>query len=764
MKGMKRFLLRLLAVVLAFSLFLALPVTVRALDANKLKDGIEGFTHGGTGNLNASVSGNTVTVTGSVNNATNLMALDIDSGVTVVWKAFYGGAAGTDLFSLTGSGTFEVAAGGHILATGNGKGVFAFDSNLTVNVNGGRVDSAYDAIHILGDNCTVKMSSGVVSSSGGASIYVIGSNCSVTVSGGTVECLSDTFEAIYVHSEAVGTTVNISGGLVFNYDRNNNGAIIMENGGTPVIGGNVVVCSWVRPSGVLAYAEGSETNLNVSPSGASAVWGYGGSATGIHYQNGSNTGFYRIEEVTVAETVPGTAGPFQVTEHPVGATYLLNEDATPIRATFEYGTMPNVSGMIDSMEPITVRWYWSNENSNTGRINGFTETTVEYSRHITHTTTHIPATDEVGVKYYYAVLKYNEQIPGAVTSESSVPKEAVTNPARIEVVAPGEPGGDHGFSVRKTDGEGNLLSGAVLSLTPDSAYSQGAAVILHEVTTVNGLAEFDAAPGHYILSEKQAPSGYNATDEKYNITIEEDGVFIRAGQNLTPYATVTFVNKEIPKLEKDDHFAFMQGYPDGTFRPNANMTRAEAVVMFSRLLSESMNVADDHRNNYYPDVNPTDWFANQVGYMQELGVLASYSRDGRFRPNDAVTRAEFATLATHFDNLDLTDTNNFPDVPNTHWAVKFINSAATKGWITGYPDGGFRPESSITRAEVVTLVGRMVERFADEAYITANPGSLPREYSDLTSSYWGYLMIMEASMGHDYDKSGSGEIWTEVYP
>jgi len=351
-----------------------------------------------------------------------------------------------------------------------------------------------------------------------------------------------------------------------------------------------------------------------------------------------------------------------------------------------------------------------------------------------------------------------------VEQKTYVPREAVTDPARIEVLASG--GGEHEFQVKKVDENGNLLSGAVITLVPNSDHQQEPSVITHEKTTVNGYADFKVTEGYYILSEKQAPAGYNATDDKYYINVNPDGVFIYTpGTNhFAPYEMVTFVNKPIPGLNKVDHFAFMQGYPTGTFQPARNMTRAEAVVMFSRLLTKTMNESEDHKNNFYPDVKATDWYANQVGYMQELGVLASYSRDGKFRGNDSVTRAEFAALAAAFDNLTLTNENKFSDVSSSHWAVKYINSAAEKGWITGYTDGTFKPEAFINRAEVVTLVGRMLDRAADEAFLTANANKLPRTYSDLTTLHWAYLAIMEASMSHDYTRDSAGkEQWTVVH-
>jgi hypothetical protein len=320
----------------------------------------------------------------------------------------------------------------------------------------------------------------------------------------------------------------------------------------------------------------------------------------------------------------------------------------------------------------------------------------------------------------------------------------------------------HELTVKKTDEKGNPLSGATIRI--EGLAESGIPRVYDVVTNSNGEAVFTVENGTYDLSEYAAPTGYNAIDETYEIVVTANGVYIQnSPTHLDSYTPVTFVNKEIPQLNKNDHFAFMQGYPEGTFGPSKNMTRAEAVVMFSRLLTKNMNEATNYRNNYYPDVKSKDWFSNQVGYMQQLGVLADYSRGGNFRPNEPVTRAEFATLAAHFDNLTLTGTNNFSDVPNSHWAVKYINSAAAKGWIAGYPDGTFRPEGNITRAEVVTLVGRMLERTADSAYLTANASSLPKTYSDLTSTHWAYLAIMEASIGHDHKMVSGSENWTKVY-
>ncbi|MCL2047015.1 MAG: S-layer homology domain-containing protein [Oscillospiraceae bacterium] len=587
--------------------------------------------------------------------------------------------------------------------------------------------------------------------------------------------------------------------------------------------------------------------------------------------------------VALVSALPAAAGgevqPFQVTENPIGADYLLNETAVPLSATFEYNAPrwggPDY-GQVYPTEPITVRWYWSYEDSNTGRDNGAAPLTVAYAREIKNTTTYVPATDEVGVKYYYAVISYHESVMVETGVWDNIPREAVTNPARIEVIAPkneqdftvsktdengvplagatirlegltdeeiprvydvitnsagkasftveygqyvltenaaptgytatddkyivsATPNGlsifneedpnqliedvvfvntkipellTHHFTVRKTDGDGVPLLGATIRVEGTS--EAGNLVVFDVVTNNDGVAMFTIENGEYVLSEYNAPAGYNATDDTYIVKATPDGLFIfNSQQPNQPVNSVVFVNKEIPPLNKDDHFAYMQGYPDGTFKPGNNMTRAEAVVMFSRLLDETMDLTTDYRGAYYPDVlhtnpwagvNTQPWYANQVCYMHWKGVLASYSRDGMFRPNEPVTRAEFATLASHFEKLELTDVNIFTDVPDNHWAVKFINSAAAKGWIIGYSDGTFAPDANITRAEVVTLVNRILERKADEGYLAVNVATLPRNYSDVRT-HWAYLAIMEASMGHDYDIGSAGdEIWTTMYP
>ena len=227
--------------------------------------------------------------------------------------------------------------------------------------------------------------------------------------------------------------------------------------------------------------------------------------------------------------------------------------------------------------------------------------------------------------------------------------------------------------------------------------------------------------------------------------------------DLTLTAKWIAAKKEIPALDKVNHFAYMQGYPDKTFAPKRNMTRAEVAVMFARLLVEKMDV-DKAYPSTFKDVDPTHWYANAIGYMEQYGIITGYA-DGTFRPNAPITRAEFAAIASRFDVLITGEPVAFTDVASTYWARDYISFAAAKGWIKGYPDATFKPENNITRAEVVTLVNRMLERYSDSSYVDSNKSKL-NQYVDLTNAHWAYYDIMEATNRHDYTKASSSETWT----
>ncbi|MDR1132506.1 MAG: S-layer homology domain-containing protein, partial [Oscillospiraceae bacterium] len=207
-----------------------------------------------------------------------------------------------------------------------------------------------------------------------------------------------------------------------------------------------------------------------------------------------------------------------------------------------------------------------------------------------------------------------------------------------------------------------------------------------------------------------------------------------------------------PELIKDDHFAYMRG-SNGGFNPDGQLTRAEAAQVFYNLLVDKQVSYDASR---FTDVDTGAWFARSIGVLSQLGIITGYS-DGTFRPDAKITRAEFATLAARFDKLS-ERTVTFPDVPAGHWAYEVVCSAATKGWITGYSDGSFRPDNNMTRAEMVVMVNRVLGRDADKAYIDANVARLIT-FSDVPASHWAYYAIMEATNSHDYVIDAGKETW-----
>ena len=307
------------------------------------------------------------------------------------------------------------------------------------------------------------------------------------------------------------------------------------------------------------------------------------------------------------------------------------------------------------------------------------------------------------------------------------------------------------ITANKTDAQGKALAGATFVLE-DSRGREA----YQATSNTSGTVRFtDVSSGTYTLLEKKAPEGYVLSNETYTLTVSGS----RVTMNGKAYSPVTFVNCKAAELNRTDHFIFLVGYTDGTFGPERDMTRAEVTTMFARLLTEQIE-ADKTYSNTFSDVPKGYWAANYIGYMQQFGIITGYS-DGSFRPDAPVTRAEFAAIASRFEKLT-EGSKSFTDVSDTYWAARYINFAATRGWVTGYSDGTFKPENTITRAEVAAVTCRLLERSADQNYIRSHLNEL-RTFSDMTESHWAYWYAMEAANGHDYTKSGGSENWSRTY-
>ena len=249
---------------------------------------------------------------------------------------------------------------------------------------------------------------------------------------------------------------------------------------------------------------------------------------------------------------------------------------------------------------------------------------------------------------------------------------------------------------------------------------------------------------------------YNAADNK-KVTFP-----VTLTNNMTVYAGWTMIvlpstiAKKTPKLNTADHFAYVQGYPDGTVKPAGNITRAETAAILFRLMD------DTSRNNYYStksgfrDVASGTWYNTYVATLNNAGVITD-SANGYFRPNDAITRAELAAMLAAF-----TDTtraaNYFNDVTANYWAANAIAVCAKLGWITGYPDGSFRPDRNVTRAELMAMINRATGR-APKSADAFLPGM--KTWSDNTADKWYYLDVQEATNSHSYTVRPT-EIWTAI--
>lgn len=229
-----------------------------------------------------------------------------------------------------------------------------------------------------------------------------------------------------------------------------------------------------------------------------------------------------------------------------------------------------------------------------------------------------------------------------------------------------------------------------------------------------------------------------------------------------PYTppTVVIPDDDALGLNTTDHFAYIIGYGNGEVRPQNNITRAEVATIFFRLLTDDVRDENLTKTNRYSDVTRADWYNTAVSTLSSMGIITGYP-DGTFRPNAAITRAEFAAIAARFDNDGDKTAAKFSDIA-THWAKDEISIAYNNGWITGYPDGTFGPQRDITRAETMTLVNRVLNRQPE-----TEDDLLPNMTvwtDNANPKAWYYLAVQEATNSHYYKfKTNSKyEKWTEL--
>lgn len=234
---------------------------------------------------------------------------------------------------------------------------------------------------------------------------------------------------------------------------------------------------------------------------------------------------------------------------------------------------------------------------------------------------------------------------------------------------------------------------------------------------------------------------------------------VAVDENAIPDYLLPILNlkKPTPKLNTRDHFAYVQGYPDGTVKPADSITRAEVAAILFRLMDA------DSRSLYYStasgfrDVDSTKWYNTYVATLNNAGVITD-SRTGYFRPNDAITRAELAAMLAQFAEKK-SAAIYFSDVSAGYWAANAIALTANLGWINGYPDGTFGPDKTVTRAELMAMVNRATGRAPESADALLPNMKTWKDNAD--TARWYYLDVQEATNSHTYTGAPT-ETWTSL--
>lgn len=322
------------------------------------------------------------------------------------------------------------------------------------------------------------------------------------------------------------------------------------------------------------------------------------------------------------------------------------------------------------------------------------------------------------------------------------------------------------FAIQKVDAQdGHALNGAkfkLYQLDKNDRIVNRRVVETRQQSSKNGIALFgvdnkNSYDGIWYYAEVSAPEGYvlDNTEHKIKATDFSDSLStaVKYADAVRNYRGTT------PDLLNDsDHFAYVIGYMDGNVRPYGLISRAETTTIFFRLLKDSVRDGNLLTSNTYTDVADDYWANTAISTMTGLGIVQGRSTT-TFDPKAPITRAQFAAICARFDTGKSNGEQTFSDIQG-HWAEKYIERAAELGWIKGFEDGSFRPDTYITRAQAMTMINRVLNRIPeDESDLLPGMNVWP----DCNPGDWFYLAVQEATNSHDFEhKAGNYEIWTEL--
>mgnify|MGYP004515012089 CR=1 FL=1 len=350
----------------------------------------------------------------------------------------------------------------------------------------------------------------------------------------------------------------------------------------------------------------------------------------------------------------------------------------------------------------------------------------------------------------HSFVGWNTQRDGSGTHH--VPGSSITVTDHIHLYAQwtrSSTGGvaDIGYTLHLTKrdaGDDTPLSGAEFELWRVGGNAPDTKIGTYQTDRSGRIQARVSQSGDYYWVEVTPPEGYQL-----------DGTAHPTATSKNSSITVYNTRSAGHALLTDDHIAYIHGYPDGHIHPLDNITRAEAASLLYRLLREDIRLEHQTTENSFKDVPADAWYASAVSTLARLGVLSGRTPD-TFAPNAPITRAEFTTICARLDQSESAAERVFSDIGG-HWAEQDILRAAALGWTRGYPDGSFRPQNSITRAEAITMINRVLGR---------SPGSkddlLPgmKVWPDNPETAWYYLSVQEATNGHSARRKADGhEKW-----
>ncbi|MGI5980528.1 MAG: S-layer homology domain-containing protein [Dysosmobacter sp.] len=322
------------------------------------------------------------------------------------------------------------------------------------------------------------------------------------------------------------------------------------------------------------------------------------------------------------------------------------------------------------------------------------------------------------------------------------------------------------FAIQKVDAQdGHALNGAkfeLYQLDKNDRIVNRRVVETTRQSSKSGIALFSvdnkkSYDGIWYYAEVSAPEGYVLDRTEYEINHKD---FSDSLSTAVKYAdTVRNYRGTTPDLLNDsDHFAYVIGYMDGNVRPYGLISRAETTTIFFRLLKDSVRDGNLLTSNTYTDVADDYWANTAISTMTGLGIVQGRSTT-TFDPKAPITRAQFAAICARFDTGKSNGEQTFSDISG-HWAEKYIQRAAELGWIKGFEDGTFRPDTYITRAQAMTMINRVLNRIPeDESDLLPGMNVWP----DCNPGDWFYLAVQEATNSHDFEhKAGNYETWTKL--